>query len=316
MYRPWLIVAVAALLATAACSDPEPLSPSSNPGTRDTLVAGGPREPFPPGSGGSGGDTTSTPPPPQDTTGAGDPVNNGTWSSPDTTPPTIHPVDPTVFGPGGSGTGATTTGTSTSLVFKTSGSGLYNIGTCGPNGVWTDPDGNVFGPHNPNCLDYGSSGGPGNNGKGTCVTSSDGFPGLWINPGGQETHPFHPKCAVTGAATTTLVLSFPDPAQVFDANDGTGNRVMNFYSGGLVVAQLVYDGASNVTTGAGILVGSDNAVPANTWTIYFGQPALTYTTGVANGDLIAAMTSGGVDAIACNTVIGCSLVTLQMTLTP
>ena len=35
-----------------------------------------------------------------------------------------------------------------------------------------------------------------------------------------------------------------------------------------------------------ILVGTDNAVPANTWTVYFGQPSLSYTSGLANGDLI------------------------------
>ena len=314
MYRLCLTLAVVALLASAACSDPDATSSPTGPGTRDTLVPGGPREPFPPGSGGPGGDTTS-PPPPSDTTGAGDPVNNGTWSSPDGTPPPIQPVDPTVYDTAGSGTGGTTGG-STTLVFKTSGTGLYGFGTCGPNGMWTDPEGNVFGPHNPNCIDYGSDGGPGNNGTGQCVTSSDGFPGLWINPGGQETHPFHSKCARTGSTTTTLVLTFPEPAQVFDANDGTGNRVMNFYSAGVPVAQLIYDGGSDITTGAGILIGSDNATPANMWTIYFGQPALSYTTGLVNGDLIAGMTGSGVEVVACNTAIGCSLVTLRVSLVP
>ena len=202
------------------------------------------------------------------------------------------------------------------MLFKTSGAALYNQGTCGANGFWTDPDGNVFGPNNPNCIDYGSDGGPGNNGKGQCVTSAGGFPGLWINPGGQDTHPFHSKCARTGATTTSLALNFPAQAQLFDANDGTGNRVLNFYSGGIAVAQLVYDGASGTTTGAGLLMGTDNASPAHTWTVYFGQPSLTYTSGLANGDLIDDLTGAGLEVVACSTPVGCSLVTLQLTLTP
>ena len=312
-------IAMLALVGFIACTNSEPPSGPTGPGTRDTLVAGAPRQPFPP-AGSGGGDTTTTNPPdttsnPSDTTGAGDPVHNGTWSSPDGTPPPIVALDPTIFDPAGTG-GASTSGSSTALVFKTSGSGTYGFGTCGANGMWTDPQGNVFGPHNPNCLDYGSDGGPGNNGQGQCVTSSDGFPGFWINPGGQGTHPFHSQCTHTGATTNTLALSFAPQGQVFDANDGTGNRVLNFYSGGLVAAQLVYNGAGNITTGAGILIGTDNASPANTWTVYFGQPALSYTTGIPNGDLIAAMTGGGVEVIACNTAIGCSLVTLKVTLTP
>jgi hypothetical protein len=318
MFRYRLAAALVAALALAACTNADNLTAPSGTGTRDNPVPGGPRLPIFPG-GSSGGDTTTTGDTtstlPSDTTGAGDPVTNGTWNSPDSTPPTIQPVDPTIFDPSGSGS-AGTTGSSTTLIFKTSGVGLYGQGTCGPNGFWTDPSGNVFGPHNPNCIDYGSDGGPGNNGTGQCVTSSDGLPGLWINPGGQETHPFHSQCARTGATTTSLVLTFAPQAQLFDANDGTGDRVLNFYSAGVAVAQLVYDGASNTTTGAGILLGTDNASPANTWTVYFGQPSLSYTSGLVNGDLIAAITGGGVEVVACSTPIGCSLVTLKLSLTP
>ena len=82
------------------------------------------------------------------------------------------------------------------------------------------------------------------------------------------------------------------------------------------MAQLIYDGASGTTTGAGILIGSDNASPANTWTVYFGQPALSYTTGLANGDLIAELTGPGLEVVACSTPVGCSLVTLQLSVTP
>ncbi len=297
---------VAALALTAACSDSENLTSPSGTLPGGTLPGGQ-----------SGGDTTSTPGDttsnPIDTTGAGDPVTNGTWTTPDTT--TIEPVDPGVYDPTETGT-AGTTGSSTALVFKTSGSGLYGVGTCSANGFWTDPAGNVFGPNNPNCLDYGSDGSAGTGGKGQCIESASGDPGLWVNPGGQETHPFHSKCIRTGATTTSLALAFAPQAQIFDANDGSGNRVMNFYSSGSVVAQLRYDGAANTTLGTGILVGSDNASPANTWTIFFGQPALSYPGGLANGDLIDDMTGAGVEVVACSTAIGCSLVTLQLTVAP
>jgi hypothetical protein len=321
MFRLRLTAALVAALALSACANADNLTAPSGTGPWHPPVTGGSGGTGAPGGGsgdttttnpGTPGDTTSLP---SDTTGAGDPVNNGSWTSPDSTPPTIQPVDPASFDPAGSGS-AGSTGSSTTLVFKTSGSGMYGVGTCGPTGFWTDPDGNVFGPHNPNCLDYGSDGGPGNNGNGQCVMSSTGQPGLWINPGGQETHPFHSKCLRTGATTTSLSLSFAPQAQVFDANDGTGNRVMNFYSSGTPIAQLVYDGLSGTTTGAGILLGTDNASPANTWTVYFGQPALNYTGGLPNGDLIGDMTGNGVEVVACSTAIGCSLVTLQMTLAP
>jgi hypothetical protein len=317
MARFRFVTALVAVLALAACSDSDQLAGPSGPGTRDTPSTG-PRDDGTPGGTSGGGDTTTTTPGdttttnPSDTTGAGDPVTNGTWTNPDST--TIQPVDPGVFDPAGGGS-AGSTGTSTALIFKTSGSGLYGVGTCGPNGMWTDPAGNVFGPHNPNCIDYGSTG-TGNNGNGTCTTSPSGQPGLWINPGGQSTHPFHSKCARTGVSTTALALTFAPQAQIFDANDGSGDRVMNFYSGGVVVAQLIYDGNAGTTTGAGLLLGSDNASPANTWTVFFGQPSLSYPGGLANGDLIDAMTSGGVEVVACSTAIGCSLVTLDLTLVP
>jgi hypothetical protein len=317
MARLRFLTALVAVLALAACNDSDSLTAPSGPGTRDTPSTG-PRDGGNPGGSSGGGDTTTTNPGdttttnPADTAGAGDPVTNGTWTNPDST--TIQPVDPGVFDPTDQGS-AGTTGTSTALIFKTSGSGLYGVGTCGPNGMWTDPAGNVFGPHNPNCIDYGSTG-TGNNGNGTCTTSPSGQPGLWVNPGGQSTHPFHSKCARTGVSTTALALTFAPQAQIFDANDGSGSRVMNFYSDGAVVAQLIYDGTSNTTTGAGLLLGSDNASPANTWSVFFGQPALSYPGGLVNGDLIDAMTSGGVEVVACSTAIGCSLVILDLTLVP
>ncbi len=315
------LIVVVALTACAGADDP---TGPTGIGTRDTPVPGGPLDRGLPGGTSGGGDTTTTNPGdttstnPPDTAGAGDPVTNGTWTTPDGTPTTIEPVDPSTYDPAGSGSASSagSSGSSTTLVFKTSGTGLYGAGTCGANGFWTDPNGNVFGPNNPNCLDYGSDGAPGNNGQGQCILSASGEPGLWVNPGGQQTHAFHSQCVRTGPTVTSLALSFAPQAQVFDANDGSGNRVMNFYSSGVALAQLVYDGTANTTTGAGLLVGSDNASPANTWTVFFGQPALSFSTGLVNGDLIDGLTSGGVEVVACSTAIGCSLVTLRLTLDP
>lgn len=248
-----------------------------------------------------------------DTLAAGDPVNNGTWTAPDSTsPPTIVPLDPAVFIAAGTGTAASS-GTSVVLVFKTSGPGIYGVGTCGTRAFWTGPAAEVFGPNNPNCLDYESNGSVGNEGLGQCVESPTGEPGLFVTAAAETTQPFHPECLLVDTATTTLALSFTSQAQLFAANDGTGSRLMNFYSSGLAVAQLVYDGLAGTTTGAGILVGSDNASPANTWTIYFAQPALNYVSGLPNGDLIGAMSGSGVRVVACSTQIACSLVTLQLT---
>ena len=313
-----LAISLLATLALAACSEGGPTSPSGT-GTRD-LPVDGPRDSGLPGGVSGGGDTTSTNPGdttstnPADTAGAGDPVTNGTWTTPGDSTPVIQPVDPGVFDPSGTGT-AGTSGSSTALVFNTSGAGLYGVGTCGPKGMWTDPDGNVFGPNNPNCLSYGSTG-TGNGGNGQCVTSSTGQPGLWINPGGHETHPFHSKCLQVGPTVTSLALGFAPQAQLFEAHDGTGSRVMNFYSSGVPVAQLMYDGNTNTTSGAGILVGFDDASPASIWTIYFGQPALSYSGGEVNGDLIGALTGSGVQVVACSTAVGCSLVNLQLSLVP
>jgi hypothetical protein len=46
--------------------------------------------------------------------------------------------------------------------------------------------------------------------------------------------------------------------------------------------------------------------------IGFGQQALNFTGGIANGDVISALRSSGVEVIACNTAVGCALVTLKI----
>ena len=121
------------------------------------------------------------------------------------------------------------------------------------NGTWTDSLGNVSGSHNSHCIAYWGDGRAGRNGKGQCVTSSQGYPGLWVNPGGHPTAPYHTKCLVLGSTTVTLALTFPAAATVYAANDGSGQKVLNL-SAGSTVAQLVYHGsAGDYTTGAGTL---------------------------------------------------------------
>jgi hypothetical protein len=267
------------------------------------------------GAGSSGGispgDTLSGP-------GVDSAITNGGWTNPDGTTPTIEPVDSTQFTPTDTSSAGTDAGsTSTSLVFLTSGVARYGNGTCGPDGTWTDAQGQTYGPHNPNCIAYTSDGSPGNNGKGQCVSSPEGFPGLWLNPQGHPTSPYHSHCLRVGSSSTTLALSFPAEAVVYSANDGSGTKILNLFSQGSVVAQLIYHGdADGTTTGAGILVGIDNASPAHIWTVDFAQPALNYTAGVANGDLVSALQGSGVEVVGCNTAIGCSLVTLRLGATP
>ena len=239
----------------------------------------------------------------------GDPVTNGGWTAPDGSTPTPQPVDTSVYSPADTGS-AGTDSSSTSLLFQTSGSARYNLGTCGRDGTWTDPLGNQYGPHNPNCLSYRTDGQAGNNNKGQCVASPEGYAGLWLNPQWHATSPYHSKCLELGSSSVNLTMSFPAQAELYLAKDGSGGSLLNFTFGGVTQAQLTYDGIAGTTTGAGVLVGTDNL--SHTWSIGFSQPALTYTGGVSNGDLISELQSPGVQVVACNTAVGCSLVTLKM----
>ena len=253
---------------------------------------------------------------PSDPSGGGtvnsDPIPNGNWPNPDGTVPTIQPIDSAVYTPTDT-VSANIGDTTTTLLFQTSGAARYNLGTCGANGTWTAPDGTKYGPHNPNCLAYTSDGTAGNNNKGQCVTSPQGYAGLWLNSQGHATSPYHPNCLKVGSTTTTLALSFPAQAELYLANDGSGSSILNFTLSGVTQAQLMYHGtADGTTTGAGVLIGTDNASPARVWSIGFSQPALNYAGGVANGDLISALGSSGVQVVACSTMVGCSLITLRI----
>jgi len=206
-------------------------------------------------------------------------------------------------------------GGSTSLLFSASGTAEYGNGTCGGNGVWTDSLGNVSAPHSSHCIAYWGDGHLGNNHKGQCVSSSQGYPGLWLNPQLRPTSPYHTNCLKLGTTSFTLALHFSANATVYSANDGSGERVLNFGAGGTTVAQLIYHGtAGDYTTGAGTLSGTDGS-PA-VWTIDFSQTALNYTSGLTNGDLIDALTTSGVQLVACQGSAGCSLITLKLTVAP
>ena len=282
MQRFSLTAALLAALALTGCSkDPSSLvGPSS--------VSGGSGSGSGTGSGGGGGTGGAT--------------------------PAIQPIDTTVFAPSASGSAANAGGTTT-LSFTTSGTAEFGNGTCGASGVWTDSLGNVSGPNNPNCIAYYSDGRVGNNHKGECTTSSQGYPGLWLNPQLHPTAPYQTNCLALGTTTFAVVMSFPASATVYSANDGSGQQVLDFNQSASTVAQLVYHGTANdYTTGAGVLTGTDNS--SKPWTIDFSQTALDWSSGLTNGNLITALTTSGVQVVACQGTNGCSLITLKLTLTP
>jgi len=293
--RPVATAMVLAALTLTACAHGVPTDPSEAPNAPGATVGGS--------SGTAGGSAGGT-------GGQGSGGASSTGAPPTTS---IQPVDPTVFTPSDTGSAANV-GTSTAVVFATSGVAQYGNGTCGANGTWTDSLGTVHGAHDSHCIAYWSDGRAGNNGKGQCVSSPAGYPGLWLNPAGNPTSPYHTKCLELGATTSTLSLSFPAQATVYTANDGSGRQVLDFDAGGTTVAQLVYQGtASDYTTGAGVLSGTDGSA---TWTIDFSQTALNYTGGLANGNVIDAATTAGIEVVACEATVGCSLITLKLTVAP
>jgi hypothetical protein len=296
MTRKLLPIVLTAVLALGAC-----------------MKGGVPTDPTSPGDGVSTGAPGSL---------GNDPsVSDDNWTNPDGSIPQIVPIDPAVDEQTGTGT-VGVGGSVTSLVFETSGTARFNEGTCsgsvsnGTDGTWTDADGVSHGAHNANCLGYFSDGRVGNNGKGTCVTSPEGYAGLWLNPGGHATSPYHSKCLQKGATTSGFALTFTAQAIIYTTNDGTGTRTLDFDQGDSTVAQLVYHGSDDTTTGAGVLRATDNGAMTRTWTIGLAQPALNYQGGAANGDMIAELQGAGVPVVGCNPTLGCAMVTLQLGATP
>ena len=283
---PAALLAILTVTSISACGT-EPLGPSSDS----------------PGLGGDGAGSLADP------VAVDSAIAAGTWTNPDGG--SVEPVDTAVYVPADTGTSATR-GTSFELTFQTSGSARLGEGTCGPRGRWTF-NGVTSGPNNPNCLAYLSGNEAGVNGKGTCTMSAQGYPGLWLNPQGHPTSSYHTNCLPLGPVSTTLALTFPGQTVLYQANDGSGRRILDFRWNGTTLAQLTYQGsAQDITSGAGVLVTGDNATPSRIWTIDFAQPALNQVGSVANGDLTAALIDTGVQVVACNAAVGCSLVTLKV----
>jgi hypothetical protein len=282
-----LLLALTLAVAAAACSRPAPLDPGLTGGTGTGTDTG---------TGGTGGITDGDPegPPP---------------------PPPIVTVDPSVFNTTLTGS-FTSSGTTTGILFLTTGKAKWNVGTCtgnialGTDGTWVTSTGSST-PHNPNCIAWWSNGHSGANGKGICTFTSLGYIGLWLNNGGHRTSPYHTKCLETGTVSTTLTLTFSQATTLYTANDGTGKKILDFSDGTGVTGQLVYVGSiGDYTTGTGVITAIDGT--GGTWTMDLSQDAFYWYTGVVNGDVIGELQSPGVDAVACNAAVGCVIATVQI----
>ena len=288
MRLPALLLSI---LATAliGCDQPLALDPAAD---------GSPSLPVVPGNPGS-----SDPTEPSDPTGP-------------PTPPPIVPVDPDAYALTLTGS-FSTTGTSTGILFLTSGPAMWNQGTCtgtlalGTDGTWVSPTGQAGAARDPRCIAYWSDGHVGSNNRGSCRATARGFIGAWTNPGGHMGAPYHTKCLQRGTVSSTLVLDFTGSASLYVARDASGKRILDFESGGTVTGQLVYGGSSTgYTTGTGVVSAVDGG--GATWTIDLGQAAFHWYTGVVNGDVTAALQNPGVEAVACSAATGCVIVMVSL----
>jgi len=246
-------------------------------------------------------------------TGLGE--NDGNPSAPPAAPPIVV-VDPDVYAVQLNGS-FSTTGTSTGVIFLTSGPAKWNEGACsgsvanGTDGTWVSPSGQPGLAHDPRCIGYWSDGRPANNNRGTCSASTLGYAGLWIKQNGRRSAPYHSKCVMMGAASATLTLTFTQSATLYVANDGSGKRILNFSTGGTTAAQLVYNGTdAPYTTGTGAVTATDGS--GNAWTMDLTQSVFFWYTGEYNGDVIAELQGIGVEAVACSPVTGCVLTTVRL----
>lgn len=296
-----LHLTLALACAVAACSRPTPLDPSLIGGngtgaTGGTVGGGGSTD------GGTGG------------TGGGG-ITDGDPEGPPPPPPIIA-IDPSVYNLTLSGS-FTSSGTTTGVLFLTTGKAKWNVGTCtgnvalGTDGTWVTASG-PSAPHNSNCIAYWSNGHSGTNGKGICTFTSLGYIGLWLNPGGHRTAPYSSKCLETGTVSTTLTLTFTQATTLYTANDGTGQKILDFTDGTGVTGQLVYTGsAGGYTTGTGSITATDGS--GGIWTMDLSQDAFYWYTGALNGDVIGDLQGNqGVDAVACNPTVGCVIATVQI----
>ena len=285
---PLLVTIVVAALI--GCDQPMPLDPSGSPSAPSV-----PANPSDPGS--------------------SDPNEISDPDGPPAPPPIVT-VDPTVFGVTLNGS-FSSSGTTTGVLFLTSGPAMWNVGTCagdvalGTDGTWVSAAGVPGSAHDTRCIAYWSDGHVGANNKGTCNATPRGFIGLWANPGGHATSPYHAKCLQRGTVSSTLALTFTQSAILYTANDGSQRRVLDFVASGTgVTGQLVYTGSAlGYTTGTGVMTATDGG--GATWTIALSQAAFHWYTGAVNGDMIATMQSEGVEAVACSSAVGCVAATVQ-----
>jgi hypothetical protein len=181
-------------------------------------------------------------------------------------------------------------------------SAKYGKGSCGAEGEWTNPAGEIVGVGHPHCLAYRSAG-AGNNGKGTCTTSKKkdgGWPGAWINTQGKETAPYHPNCLLGDAlGIQSLGVRWVDDFTIYTDNSG---KQANFGTGGGVNAgsHLHYSAATNITSGTGLINAGDDGLGDATWSIDLEQSPLNSVLGEINGDQIGLLTTGGQDVIVCS----------------
>ena len=73
----------------------------------------------------------------------------------------------------------------------------------------------------------------------------------------------------------------------------------------------MYTGAAGgYTTGTGAITATDGS--GGIWTMDLSQDAFYWYTGALNGDVIGELQGPGVDAVACNSAVGCVIATVQI----
>lgn len=300
-----LLLALTLAVAAAACSRPAPLGPGLSGGTGAGTGTGS-------GTGGSTDDGTGGGTGGGGTGGGG--ITDGDPEGPPPPPPIVA-IDPSVFNTTLTGS-FSSSGTTTGIIFLTTGKAKWNVGTCtgnvalGTDGTWVTSTGSSA-PHNPNCIAWWSNGHSGARGKGICTFTSLGYIGLWLNPGGHRTSPYHTKCLQTGTVSSSLTLTFTQAVTLYTANDGSGKKILDFSGGTGVAGQLVYvSSTDDYTTGTGVITATDGS--GGTWTMDLSQDAFYWYTGVVNGDVIGELQGPGVDAVACNAAVGCVIATVQI----
>lgn len=173
------------------------------------------------------------------------------------------------------------------------GSAMFNNGVSSPNTVI---NGTVT-VYVAGSITYRESG-PGNNGKGACTTG-----GAWYNPATKKTsEKQHPQCA-----TIVPGYSMTVPVALEAANHvqpRSGNEHLNWAPVVETGAsrQLTFSKNSGMTTGTGVIFGTESGAATAAWSIDLGQTMLQQT-----GNLIA---DRSLMLQACHATHGCHPATL------